>query len=435
MATCTAFKRSGMPCTARGRNGGLCGTHWHRNNPALVAQFNHDQQIYREAWDGIALGTHEIDVERQRVVRVRVARPEVVAAAPTICSAMKRDGVRCSKHATMPSGMCGLHRGIMQRREEDAPGNVIKREMRRLHRMRRPTAEIDAYVTGRLDGLVLRVRRVIMWELDYMILRPFHTVLDQLITRDRATREQVDAVLVGWAEDGTLSARRREVLARRADAAFVRRDWLDQVPRWAPAPLYGPGQREAQLAADSQNVHTSEISKQMNDSLKILLAVEVPVTQQSTINEIEDAWKARGYDAATIQIVRADLVSWWNRTQIYKVDDKLYKKALRGLWWTIKSYKGEVREELEKRLWDECKDAAIPYSVCTQGHLARLSNVMAGFDDAFVPAVPVGEILQQKMAAISEMDVPYEKQIELAEEVLAELKIPAAEHANWLAAF
>jgi hypothetical protein len=94
-----------------------------------------------------------------------------------------------------------------------------------------------------------------------------------------------------------------------------------------------------------------------------------------------------------------------------------------------------VREELEKRLWDECKDAAIPYSVCTQGHLARLSNVMAGFDDAFVPAVPVGEILQQKMAAISEMDVPYEKQIELAEEVLAELKIPAAEHANWLAAF
>jgi hypothetical protein len=60
---------------------------------------------------------------------------------------------------------------------------------------------------------------------------------------------------------------------------------------------------------------------------------------------------------------------------------------------------------------------------------------MVGFDDAFVPPVPVGEILQQRMAAISEMEVPYEKQIELAESVLAELNIPAEEHKNWLAAF
>jgi hypothetical protein len=113
----------------------------------------------------------------------------------------------------------------------------------------------------------------------------------------------------------------------------------------------------------------------------------------------------------------------------------MYKKVLRGLWWTIKQYKGELRTELEKRLWDECRDACVPYSVCTQGHMARLSNVMVGFDDAFVPPVPVGEILQQKMAAIFGMEVAYEKQIELAEGVLAELKIPVEEHSNWLSAF
>jgi hypothetical protein len=60
---------------------------------------------------------------------------------------------------------------------------------------------------------------------------------------------------------------------------------------------------------------------------------------------------------------------------------------------------------------------------------------MVGFDEAFVPPVPVGEILQQKMAAISAMDIEYEKQIQLAEEVLAELEIPREEHNNWLAAF
>ena len=436
MPTCTAFKRSGLPCTAQGRNGGLCGIHWHRNNPVLVAQFNHDQEIYREAWNGIALGTHRIDEERQRVVRVPRA-PEVVAPVAPVaghCTAVKRNGVACTKLA-VHGGLCLLHRGIVARREEDAPAKVIKREMQRMHRARRPIHEIEAYVTAHLDGLVLRVRRNLTWELDYMILRPFQTLLDQLITRDRATREQVDAVLIGWAERGELSARRQEMLALRVEAAFHRREWLDQLPRMAAPQRYGPNQREAQLAADSQNVHTAEISKQMQDSLKILLAVEIPEGQQTTVNEIVDSWRARGYPEAEILRVRADVVSWWNRTQIYQVGDKLYKKALRGLWWTIKGYKGEVREELEKRLWDECKDAAIPYSVCTQGHLARLSNVMAGFDDAFVPAVPVGEILQQKMAAISEMDVPYEKQIELAEEVLAELKIPPAEHGNWLAAF
>jgi hypothetical protein len=60
---------------------------------------------------------------------------------------------------------------------------------------------------------------------------------------------------------------------------------------------------------------------------------------------------------------------------------------------------------------------------------------MIGFHDAFVPPVPVGEILQQKMAAISEMDIEYSRQIEMAEQVLEELKIPQEEHKNWLAAF
>jgi hypothetical protein len=173
----------------------------------------------------------------------------------------------------------------------------------------------------------------------------------------------------------------------------------------------------------------------MKDSIDLLLAVEVPATQTSTFNEIAASWVRLAKDTAEANVVYADAVSWWNRPTIFKEGDRLYRKCLRSLWWTIKNYKGEVREELEKRLWQECKEAAIPYSVCTQGHMARLSNVMVGFDDAFAPPVPVGEILQQKMAAISEMDIEYEKQIEMAEAVLAELKIPHEEHKNWLAAF
>ena len=148
-----------------------------------------------------------------------------------------------------------------------------------------------------------------------------------------------------------------------------------------------------------------------------------------------DSWVAQKRPASEIATVHADVVLWWNRNTIFKATDRLYKRCLRGLWWTIKQYKGDTRVELEKRLWDELRESCIPYAVCTQGHMARLTNVMVGFDEAFVPPIPVGEILQQKMAAISAMDVEYEKQIELAEAVLAELKIPQEEHKNWLAAF
>jgi hypothetical protein len=215
-----------------------------------------------------------------------------------------------------------------------------------------------------------------------------------------------------------------------ADRLLRNREWRQAMP---PVPVHAG--REAQLAHDGPNVHTMEISKQMKDSIDLLLAVKVPVTQVNTFQELSESWRRLAATQKELDDVYADSVRWWNTTTIFTTGDKLYRKCLRGLWWTIKSYKGEVRAELEKRLWQECKEAAIPYSVCTQGHMARLSNVMVGFDEAFVPPIPVGEILQQRMAAIYAMDVEYDQQIEIAEQVLAELKIPHEEHKNWLAAF
>jgi hypothetical protein len=312
---------------------------------------------------------------------------------------------------------------------------LVRRAMRNMNRRGVAPGLIDNYVTAQLPGLVERCRRTIVWELDWMLLRPFNNQLELLIFGQvPATVPQVTAHIEDLVVRGEIPERRAGILTARAEQMFQRRHWMGLQPA---VQRFGPGQREAQLAADSQNVHTREIGKQMEDSLAILLKVEVPATQVDTLGEIRLSWVQQKTmpPVEEMRVVYTDMVTWWNRSEIYNPGDKLYKKALRGLWWTIKNYKGELRLELEKRLWDECRDSAIPYSVCTQGHLARLSNVMVGFDDAFVPPVPVGEILQQKMAAISEMEVPYEKQIELAEAVLAELKVPAEEHKNWLAAF
>jgi hypothetical protein len=266
---------------------------------------------------------------------------------------------------------------------------------------------------------------------DEIALRPMFHFVRRLVDDQNATFEQADAQVQAWVTNGMLAMRFVPDFHRQIRAYIEIRDWHAVHRR----PVFRPDQREAQLAADSQNVHTREITQQMRDSINILLAVEVPKEHSGTVREMRVSWLEKGYSNDEVDIVYRDVVSWWNKHTIFSQDDILYRKLLRGLWWTIKQYKADVRVELEKRLWEELRDGAIPHSVCTQGHVARLSNVMIGFDEAFVPPVPVGEILQQKMAAIYGMDVDYEEQLNLAKSVLDELKIPADQHGSWLSAF
>jgi len=343
-----------------------------------------------------------------------------------------KNGRSCTKTAAAGVEKCGMHHSLVVRQTEDIPMKAAIREAKRMWRMQATVVAIDNYVTLVGGGLVERCRRELRHVVNRMIVSPFFDRIHFLV-HGGATLEQLLAHVDGWVADGALTERRGLDVTVFAEGVIRHQQWRQEVA--AARPAFRADQRVAQLAHDNQNVHTPEITKQMKDSLDILLAVEVPSTQVDTCREILASWTSQGRSQDEIHKVYVDMVSWWNRTLVYKPNDKLYKKCMRGLWFTIKSYKGEVRAELEKRLWDECRDAAIPYTVCTQGHMARLSNVMVGFDDAFVPPIPVGEILQQKMAAISAMDIEYEKQIEMAEEVLAELKIPHEEHKNWLAAF
>ena len=399
-------------------------------SPVLRARFEHDQAIYRDAWERIQAGTHILVGNHLRRIETEDAVPVAPPPVRGPCGHVMKNGQPCTRTAG-DHGKCGMHHRLDVRHAEDVPMKAVIREVKRMWRARHTVVAIDNYVTLVERGLVERCRRELRGVVSRMVVTPFYDRIHFLV-HGGATLEQLLAHVDGWVADGALTERRGLDVAVFAQGVIRNQQWRQAHP---PAPRFRPDQREAQLAHDNQNVHTPEITKQMKDSLDILLAVEVPVTQVDTCREILASWTSQGRPADEINKVYADMVSWWNRTMVYKAGDKLYKKSLRGLWFTIKSYKGEVRAELEKRLWDECRDAAIPYTVCTQGHMARLSNVMVGFDDAFVPPIPVGEILQQKMAAISAMDVEYERQIEMAEAVLAELKIPHEEHKNWLSAF
>ena len=127
-----------------------------------------------------------------------------------------------------------------------------------------------------------------------------------------------------------------------------------------------------------------------------------------------------------------DVNRWYTTKTCRNPDDRLYCHLLRGLVARLEKTSGELRAELYKRLYEECSEAR---GMCCEGHITRLCNVLVGFDDAFAPPVPFGEILQNKMSAIASMDIETEEKIQQATAFFNEYAVPDADRAAWLEAF
>ena len=192
---------------------------------------------------------------------------------------------------------------------------------------------------------------------------------------------------------------------------------------------------------DAQNIHTAPVNAQTKAMLDQLFAVPVPA-QQLTLMEIRTAWllldlgsarikKTDGsyYDSLTERyMVIHDMQEWGKKSMITEPGDFLYRRALKHLWAKIKLSPSELRDELTKRLYEECMDAKY---MCAQGHIARLTNVLVGFDEAFKQPVSLGD----RMADISRMDITEEEKRMAGILVLQEFAVPLADQGAWLDAF
>ena len=201
--------------------------------------------------------------------------------------------------------------------------------------------------------------------------------------------------------------------------------------RWAaylrlrPPPQEKPRSELHGLALDRQNVHTAAIVKQTNTVLEPLQAVPIP-EEQDTLIEIVNAW---GLKKGTTKVLK-DMAKWYETSFCRKEDDYLYKNTLDSVWARIKIH--EHRVELNERLWEECEDAV---GQCCEGHISRLASVLVGFDEDAYQKVSPGELLQQRMAAINEMDITAEDKVDHAWRVFTELNIPMQDRYAWVDAF
>ena len=181
------------------------------------------------------------------------------------------------------------------------------------------------------------------------------------------------------------------------------------------------------LSRDNQNVHTRAVNKQTADGVTALLETAVAVGQD-TLGEIKGAWETR--PSATRKSVLKDMSRWYKTATCREDDDYLYQRLLDGLWTRIKLSKH--KDDLIQRLWEEADESR---SMCCEGHISRLCNVLVGYDETFKAPVSAGEMLQQRIAAIAGEDISIPHKVVKAWEVMEELQIPREQRMDWIEAF
>jgi hypothetical protein len=187
------------------------------------------------------------------------------------------------------------------------------------------------------------------------------------------------------------------------------------------------------IAGDAQNVHTTAVSNQTNAGMEKILKTTVPREQQ-TEKCMVSAWLAGLPTVSWNAVLKTsmDVNHWFNVKSCRAENDTLYRNMLRGLVAMINRTDDEQKVELYKRLWEECREAT---GMCCEGHITRLCNVMVGFDDAFRPPVALGDLMQQKMAAIAMSDLSTLEKLIQARTFFDEVGVPEADRAAWLDAF
>lgn len=184
------------------------------------------------------------------------------------------------------------------------------------------------------------------------------------------------------------------------------------------------------IANDPQNVHTATISAQTQRGMDVLLAIPVPQGQTTTWEVLTQFMPRVHTHGPSGLNTYTDVDYWYHVDSCVSQNDHLYKRLLDGCVAYINA--SAHKDELWLRMKQEMDESV---GMCCMGHLTRLCNVFTGFDDRFAPPVPVGELLQQKMAAIAAKDIETYQKVEEANAVFEELHVPQDQREAWLEAF
>jgi hypothetical protein len=253
-------------------------------------------------------------------------------------------------------------------------------------------------------------------DIDFKALIPTNDRQRDLIVR-RERRE----------EEARQAAEAIAAAARLAAEAAARRAAFEQADRERPVVFQRDPEGGIDLrafAADAQSVHRSSVQNATQRAIQQLLNRSVPEDQE-TIFEIN------------VDLANPTIVGWRDEIDKLRVINMFndeyftleafnvkYCDVVDRVWAFIRSH--VERAELTVRLAQEISEGT---GMCANGKMARLVNVLQGYDET-LDVEPPRELFQSAIAAL--MNRPLEEREARARELFIEYRIPAEEQNVWL---
>jgi len=223
-------------------------------------------------------------------------------------------------------------------------------------------------------------------------------------------------------EAARIEAERVRMLRREAERAQLREDLLRRPVVFQRDPEGGINLR--QFATDNESVHRSSVQTTTERAVRTLLQRPRP-EGQDTLSEVTAAFQERrlvrfSTDAVKERVI-TEITHDYFETAAFSVK---YGDVLDSVWAYIQLH--ENRRDLIIRLAQEICDGL---NTCGNGKMARLVNVLRGFDETIEFDIP-REFFQTKFAALRER--PMAEREAAATEVFNEFHIPDGERNVWL---
>ena len=182
------------------------------------------------------------------------------------------------------------------------------------------------------------------------------------------------------------------------------------------------------FAVDGENVHRSSVQSATERSVKLLMGRDVPPTQ-NTLDELtvafHDPTMVKWVNATARNLVLHEIATDSLDTVAFSVR---YGDVLDRVWAFVKIHR--EKKDLVIRLAQEADEGV---GKCSNGKMARLVNVLQGYDDSlFVDPQPPKEAFQELMARLSRR--PAAERGPAATALFEEYRIADAERGAWLEA-
>jgi hypothetical protein len=119
---------------------------------------------------------------------------------------------------------------------------------------------------------------------------------------------------------------------------------------------------------DAQNVHNSQISRSIAQSLYRLMEQKIEISEENVINEILS-------DLILTNQVKEQLIEYIRITDVHSLLNVTFSEAFRVVWQIIRTHK--ECDEIKRILNHEMQDSLCK---CFTGRLSRMINCLNGFD-------------------------------------------------------